>query len=98
MASRRSLVCICRFSRSPSVTHVQQVHDLLSRFSLELSDSSYNNAFLGIISQVKISRSRYQEISDHLIVNLDVSDVNIILVVFVFIDSVKNVFDSQHTK
>ena len=98
MASRRSLVCVCGFCGSPSVTHVEEVHDLLSGFGLELSDSSDDYAFFGIVSEVEVTRSGNEKVSDHLVVNLDISDVDIIFVVFVFVDSVENVFDCENTK
>jgi hypothetical protein len=50
MTSRRCLIGICGLGRPSSVAHQQQVHNLLGRLSLELSDTSNDDTLLWIVS------------------------------------------------
>jgi hypothetical protein len=98
MTSGRCLIGVGSFGGTSSVAHKKQIHDLFGGFGLKLSDPSNDNTFLRIISEIQVARSGYKEVPDHLVVNFDVCDENIILIVFIFINTMENVSDGEDTE
>ena len=90
------MVGICGLCGTSSVTHKKQVHDLFGRLCFKLSDSCDNNTFLRIVSEIKIARGGDEKVSDHLIVDFNVGDEDIVLVVLVLIDLVEDILDGQY--
>ena len=98
MTSGRCLIGIGRFSGTSSVAHKKQIHDLFGGLSFKLGDPSNYNTFLRIISEIKVTRGGNKEVPDHLIVNFDLCDENIILIVFILINTMENISDGEYTE
>ena len=98
MASGWSLISVGSLCGTSSIAHKKQVHDLLGGLCFKLSDSCDDDTFLRVVSKIKIARSGDEEVSDHLVVDFDVGDEDIILIVLVFVDLVENILDSQYAK
>jgi hypothetical protein len=71
---------------------------LFGGLSLKLGDPSNDNTFFRIISEIEVARGGYEEVPDHLVVNFDVCDENIILIVFIFINTMENISDGEDTE
>ena len=55
MASRGGLVGVGGFGGTSPVAHEEEIHDLFGGLGLKFGDSSNNNTFFGIISEIEVA-------------------------------------------
>lgn len=98
MASRGGLIGVGGFGGTSSISHEEEIHDLFSGLCFELCDSCDDNTFLWVISEIKIARCGYKEVSDHFVVDFDVGNEHVVLIIFVFVDAMEDISDGKNTK
>ena len=94
MGATRGEVCLGAL-RSPSfVPANKEVHHLLWLIYRELCHARKAHSFDGVVTKLQVSVLRvwHQEVTDHLVIDFDIGDANIICFLCVLQDLLEHVF------